>query len=1009
MSKCLEDTIQSDQKAELEVREQYQNDQIQVIGARQHNLKNLNVNIPKNKLVVITGVSGSGKSSLAFDTIFAEGQRRYIESLSSYARQFLGQLDKPDVEEIKGLSPAIAIDQKSTSHNPRSTVGTVTEVYDYLRLLFSRTGTPHCPVCDTKIEAQTIDQIIDSIMLLGEGRKILVLAPLLQGKKGEHQNLFSSLKADGFMRIRINGTLYTLEEAIKLDKNKKHDIDLVVDRIVIKDSARSRINDSVSLALNKGEGKVIIQELFDDESSKDHLFSELYSCPNGHGSIPELDPKLFSFNTPHGACSHCSGLGVEFDFSAELIIPNDELSLKEGAIAPWAKTNNVYYEALLEGLSKKLGFSINKKFKDLSEDKQHIILYGLKDGTTHKRASSRLRRTNDRSVLGVHEDHEDDENAEIGVPEQSQDDLITINTDKYPSLGYANYQTHYEGVIPQLERRYKDTNSDSWKADIEKFMIERPCPECHGSRLRAEARAVKIAKKSIHELCELSIEDLYDFFEELNSKLTETQKLIAEKLLHEIKVRLKFLIDVGLEYLSLARTAKTLSGGEAQRIRLASQIGSGLSGVLYVLDEPSIGLHQRDNARLLKTLRHLRDLGNTVLVVEHDEDTMRHADWIIDIGLGAGVHGGTLIAEGKFEDILTNTESLTAAYLSRRKQIPVPNKYRDGNGNIIKLSGAQANNLQNLSLDLPLGKFIAVTGVSGSGKSTLINELLLPAVQNKLKLKVAFPNNIKDIQGVENIDKVIVIDQSPIGRTPRSNPSTYTGAFDPIRELFSQTIEAKARGYNQGRFSFNVKGGRCEACSGAGLIEIEMNFLPSVFINCEVCKGRRYNKETLEVKYKGKSIYDVLEMTVETAVEFFEAIPKIKNKLQTLHDVGLDYIKLGQSATTLSGGEAQRVKLANELAKRSTGKTLYLLDEPTTGLHWHDIELLLLVLNRLVDSGNTVLVIEHNLDVIRQCDHIIDLGPEGGAKGGQIVKIGTPKQFVKDTDTHTAKFLAMMD
>jgi excinuclease ABC subunit A len=967
MSKCLQGTVESSQKTELEVREQYQNDQIQVIGARQHNLKNLNVNIPKNKLVVITGVSGSGKSSLAFDTIFAEGQRRYIESLSSYARQFLGQLDKPDVEEIKGLSPAIAIDQKSTSHNPRSTVGTVTEIYDYFRLLFSRTGTPHCPVCDTKIEAQTIDQIIDSIMLLEEGRKILILAPLLQGKKGEHQNLFSSLKADGFMRIRVNGTLYTLEEAIKLDKNKKHDIDLVVDRIVIKNSARSRITDSVSLALNKGEGKVIIQELFDDESSKDHLFSELYSCPNGHGSIPELDPKLFSFNTPHGACSHCSGLGVEFDFSAELIIPNDELSLKEGAIAPWAKTNNVYYEALLDGLSKKLGFSTNKKFKDLGEDKQQIILHGL------------------------------------------ENDLITINTDKYPSLGYANYQTHYEGVIPQLERRYKDTNSDSWKADVEKFMIERPCPECHGSRLRAEARAVKIAKKSIHELCALSIEDLYNFFEELNSKLTETQKLIAEKLLHEIKVRLKFLIDVGLEYLSLARTAKTLSGGEAQRIRLASQIGSGLSGVLYVLDEPSIGLHQRDNARLLKTLRHLRDLGNTVLVVEHDEDTMKHADWIIDIGLGAGVHGGSLIAEGKFEDILINTESLTAAYLSRRKQIPVPTKYRDGNGSMIKLNGAKANNLQNLSLDLPLGKFIAVTGVSGSGKSTLINELLLPAVQNKLKLKVAFPNNIKDIQGVENIDKVIVIDQSPIGRTPRSNPSTYTGAFDPIRELFSQTIEAKARGYSQGRFSFNVKGGRCEACSGAGLIEIEMNFLPSVFINCEVCKGKRYNKETLEVKYKGKSIYDVLEMTVETAVEFFEAIPKIKNKLQTLHDVGLDYIKLGQSATTLSGGEAQRVKLANELAKRSTGKTLYLLDEPTTGLHWHDIELLLLVLNRLVDSGNTVLVIEHNLDVIRQCDHIIDLGPEGGAKGGQIVKIGTPKQFVKDTDTHTAKFLAMMD
>lgn len=942
-------------------------DFIQVIGAKQHNLKDLNVNIPKNKLVVITGVSGSGKSSLAFDTIFAEGQRRYIESLSSYARQFLGQLDKPDVEEIKGLSPAIAIDQKSTSHNPRSTVGTVTEIYDYFRLLFARIGDAHCPVCDTKIEAQTIDQIMDSIMLLEEGQKILVLAPLVQAKKGEHQNLFSSLKAEGFMRVRVDGVLYTLEEEIKLDKNKKHDIELVIDRIIVKESSRSRINDSVSLALEKGESKVIITEIRDDDNYTDRLYSELYSCPNGHGSIPELDPKLFSFNTPHGACPDCSGLGVELSFSSELIVPNEELSLKEGAIAPWAKTNNVYYDALLEGLSKKLKFSLTKKYADLSEDVKKIILYGL------------------------------------------EDDYIIINTDKYPSLGYSPYSVLYEGVVNQLDRRYKESNSDSWKADIERFMIEEPCPACNGSRLRKEARAIRVADKNIQELCELSIEDLADWFKGLKNRLSVTQNFIAEKLIHEITLRLKFLVDVGLEYLSLSRTAKTLSGGEAQRIRLASQIGSGLSGVLYVLDEPSIGLHQRDNERLLKTLKNLRDLGNTVLVVEHDEDTMKHADWIIDIGPGAGVHGGSLVAEGEFAELINHPDSLTAAYLSQRRRIPVPERIREGNAKNIILNGARANNLKNVSLNLPLGKFIAVTGVSGSGKSTLINELLLKALQNRLKLKVPFPTEITEIKGVEHIDKVIVIDQSPIGRTPRSNPCTYTGAFDPIRELFSQTVEAKARGYSPGRFSFNVKGGRCEACAGAGLIEIEMNFLPSVFINCDVCKGRRYNKETLEVKYKGKSIYDVLEMTVEDALGFFDAIPKIKNKLQTLHDVGLDYIKLGQSATTLSGGEAQRVKLANELAKRSTGKTLYLLDEPTTGLHWHDIELLLKVLNRLVDAGNTVLVIEHNLDVIRQCDHIIDLGPEGGAKGGEIVKIGEPLRFIKDKDTHTARFLAMMN
>ena len=938
---------------------------IEVLGARQHNLKDINVSIPKNKLVVITGVSGSGKSSLAFDTIFAEGQRRYVESLSSYARQFLGQLDKPDVEEIKGLSPAIAIDQKSTSHNPRSTVGTVTEIYDYFRLLFARIGEPFCYVCGAKIEAQTIDEIVDKIMAFPEGQKLIILAPLVQDKKGEHQNLFSSLKADGFMRVRVDGTLYTLDEPIKLAKTKKHTIDLVLDRVVVKDSARSRIADSISLALNKGEGRIIVQELIDKEESKDHNFSELYSCPNGHGSMPELDPKLFSFNTPLGACPQCSGIGVERSFAPELIVPNPELSLRKGAIAPWAKTNNVYYTALLDGLSKLLGFKLDQSFASLKPAIQEIILYGL------------------------------------------EDEYITIDTSKYPSLGYADYQTYYEGVIPQLERRYKDSNSDSWKSDIENFMIEEPCPSCHGSRLRPEARAVKVLDRNIHDLCELSIEKLNQFFQNIETRLSENKLHIAEKLIYEIKARLKFLEDVGLEYLSLSRTAKTLSGGEAQRIRLASQIGSGLSGVLYVLDEPSIGLHQRDNERLLQTLKNLRDLGNTVLVVEHDEDTMKAADWIIDIGPGAGVHGGELIASGFFSDFIQK-QSLTADYLSRRKIIPYSQDYREGNGNSISLFGAKANNLKGVDLTLNLGKFIAVTGVSGSGKSTLVNDLLLSALKNKLGHKTMFPKGIESIEGVENIDKVIVIDQSPIGRTPRSNPATYTGAFDPIRELFSQTVEAKARGYSPGRFSFNVKGGRCEACSGAGLIEIEMNFLPSVFVNCDVCKGKRYNKETLEVSFKGKNIYDVLEMTVEDALSFFDSIPKIRNKLQTLSDVGLDYIKLGQAATTLSGGEAQRVKLANELSKRSTGKTLYLLDEPTTGLHWHDIQMLLLVLNRLVDNGNTVLVIEHNLDVIRQCDHIIDLGPDGGERGGEIVAEGSPHELISKHKTHTAKFLGMM-
>ena len=941
-------------------KEMIHNDAIVVRGARQHNLKNINVTIPRNKLVVITGVSGSGKSSLAFDTIFAEGQRRYVESLSAYARQFLGQLDKPDVDAIDGLSPAISIDQKSTSHNPRSTVGTVTEIYDYLRLLYARIGIPHCPKCGQRINPQTVDQIVDQVLNLDEGAKIQVLAPLIVGRKGEYQSLFVDLRKEGFARVRVDGEVFQLEDEIKLDKNKKHTVDLVIDRLVVKSSIRSRLADSVALALKWGKSNALIEIL---SEKRELLFSEQFACAACNLSFAEVAPRTFSFNSPYGACESCHGLGCTFEIDPGLVVPDARKSLRDGAIYPWSKTGNNYYEQILESVAKHYKFSMDTPFSKLSKVHRDVLLYG------------------------------------------SAGEDIRLVHDSFDGREVWEYRKPFEGIVSNLKRRHEESNSDKVRADIANYMKEMFCVGCNGARLKPEALAVKVGGISIAQFCAMPVSASLSFTHELSAKLTERERTIAKQVLKEVEARQRFLVDVGLNYLTLERKATTLSGGEAQRIRLATQIGSGLSGVLYVLDEPSIGLHQRDNHRLIGTLQRLRDLGNTLIVVEHDEDTIVAADYIIDIGPGAGTHGGHLVVEGTFADVCASEESLTGLYLSRRKVIPVPKKRRAGNGQTLLMHKASLNNLKNIDVKIPLGKFVAVTGVSGSGKSSLVNDLLFTFLRNKVYGTVAAPSGVADVEGWEDIDKVIDIDQSPIGRTPRSNPATYTGLFDVIREVFSMTNEAKARGYLPGRFSFNVKGGRCEACRGEGMNEIEMNFLPSVFVNCDVCKAARYNRETLEVKFKGRSIADVLEMTVEEALEFFSSIPKAESKLQTLKDVGLDYVKLGQSATTLSGGEAQRVKLAEQLSKRSTGKMIYILDEPTTGLSFADVDKLLTVLNKLVDSGNTVVIIEHNLDVIKQADWIIDLGPEGGDGGGQLVAVGTPEHLSKVQDSYTGQYL----
>ncbi len=953
---------------------------IRISGARQHNLKNISLDLPRDKMIVFTGVSGSGKSSLAFDTIFAEGQRRYVESLSAYARQFLGQVDKPDVDAIEGLSPAISIDQKSTSHNPRSTVGTVTEIYDYLRLLYGRAGQPHCPQCDRSIAPQSIDQMVDQVMLLPDKTRFQVLAPVVRGKKGTHQKLLSALAAEGFVRVRINGEARELGDNIELDKNKTHDIEVVVDRLVKKDDLQERLVDSLSTALKRSEGIAIIdvlpvkQEAPDKDDPNQALsappdelvFSENFACPEHGAVMDELSPRLFSFNSPYGACPDCHGLGSLQRFSADLVVP-DPTAPVYAAIAPWSEKDNTYYFSLLYSVGQAFGFELQSQWQSLTEDQMHTILHG----STEK---------------------------------------IYIETDsRYGTQ--KGYNRKYEGVLPMLQRQYQESTSETYKQKLEKYLIDQPCETCHGAKLKPESLAVKIGPYNITDFTGVSIRDCRDRVYELVGekgeapKLTTRQMAIGELVLKEIKSRLTFLLDVGLDYLTLNRTARTLSGGEAQRIRLATQIGAGLSGVLYVLDEPSIGLHQRDNDRLLKTLQRLKDLGNTLVVVEHDEDTMRAADYIVDIGPGAGVHGGRIVAQGQLEDILNAEDSLTGAYLSGRQKIETPTQRRPGNGRSIQMNNAHLNNLQNISVEIPLGKFVCITGVSGSGKSTLVNELLYPSIRHFFGSKIPLPKAMDPIKGLKALDKAIVIDQSPIGRTPRSNPATYTGLFDVIRDLYTETIEAKARGYKRGQFSFNVKGGRCEACGGQGVNVIEMNFLPDVYVQCEVCKGARYNRETLQVKYKGKNISDVLETTAEEGLKFFENIPKAASRLQTMVDVGLGYVRLGQTAPTLSGGEAQRMKLASELARRSTGQTLYLIDEPTTGLSFYDVHKLLDVVQRLVDKGNSVIMIEHNLDMIRCCDWVIDLGPEGGDRGGEIIAQGTPEEVAEVEASYTGKYL----
>ena len=933
-------------------------DQIVIRGAREHNLKNVDVTIPRDKLVVFTGLSGSGKSSLAFDTIYADGQRRYVESLSSYARMFLGQMEKPDVDSIEGLSPAISIDQKTTSKNPRSTVGTVTEIYDYLRLLYARIGVPHCPVCGREITQQTVDQIVDQILSLPEKTRVQILAPVIRGRKGEHQKELENARKSGYVRVRVDGILYDLSEEIKLEKNKKHNIEIVVDRLAVSDSIKSRLTDSIETALRLSGGLMIA----DVPGGEEMLFSQNYACPDHGVSIGELEPRMFSFNNPMGACPTCTGLGTFMKVDPDMVIPNKNLSIREGAIkaSGWyigesGTIAQMYYEAL----AKHYGFSLDTPVKELTKKQLDALLYGTKGERIHM-----------------------------------------VRKKEY---GTGSYDTEFEGIVNNLERRFRETQSSFIRDEITQVMSSVPCPDCHGERLKPEYLAVTVGGKNISEFCKMSVTDALNFVEEL--ELSSRDAMIGAQILKEIKARLGFLQSVGLDYLTLSRASATLSGGESQRIRLATQIGSSLVGVLYILDEPSIGLHQRDNDKLLATLQRLRDLGNTLIVVEHDEDTMRAADYIVDVGPGAGVHGGKIVCAGTPKEIMACKESITGQYLSGARKVPVPEVRRPGNGGFLTVRKARQNNLKGIDVKIPLGTFTCVSGVSGSGKSSLVNEILYKTLAAELNGAKAKPGLSDGIDGMEQLDKVIDIDQSPIGRTPRSNPATYTGVFTDIRELFAQTADAKMRGYGSSRFSFNVKGGRCEACEGDGILKIEMHFLPDVFVPCEVCKGKRYNRETLEVKYKGKSIYDVLEMTVEEAMTFFESFPRIRRKIATLFEVGLGYIKLGQPATTLSGGEAQRVKLATELSKRSTGKTIYILDEPTTGLHTYDVQKLIEVLQKLVDVGNTVVVIEHNLDVLKTADWVIDLGPEGGDRGGTLVAAGTPEELVKIPESYTGQYL----